>query len=826
MKRVTKPRQLHLKAASAALTILALSSLSAFGTKTIPSMPDEQAVYVRLKKEYHFREMQTPLSLKQFLNHYPASDYSDEVTLMLADWYFYNSEYPLALKYYESIRDDAFSGDLREGMLYRKAYSQIKTGFYREASLYLSGLTNSSRYGDDSRFYLAYIDYVNGKYDDAYDQFSIINRSGPKGSEAEFYLNQIDYRRGEFRKVANTSERLLAGAPVPEEVRDETLRVGALSFFKLADKASARNMLERYIGLTGDGAEISAIYSLATIYFDEGNFAMALPLFTTVTRYPGDLAQSAWLYIGQIYLNQGDAQKAALAFDKAAKESWNNEVAETAAYNLAVISSDGMGLPFSDAATIMENFIDTYPSSPYVSRLSSYLANAYYNKRDYENALRLSDKISVTEYDTKALRQKILYQLGVSQLQRGETHAAIKSLMEASGSDAPDKEVTAQAALWLGDAYYIQNNFTAAAKAYETAIASGKLAGNLALADYNLGYSYLKLRKYGKAESAFKGALNAGGLNSVQTADANLRYADCLYYVGKYQEALSLFRNIKLDGGSDAVFASIREADILGREGKINDKISILENLRNNPEAGIWSSTVVSRLADAYSEKGDDRKAAELYALILDSNSGNDNSQVFYSLAANAENLYNSGDNVSAHSAYRRLETSGIASLYPVAIRGIMRTASDNTEIIDYAAKAAALPGSSSEEIDEALLIGAEAGLASDAKHHEQALSSLNSLARSSDRLWGARAAVVLGEQLIKERNLTGAEEILLHLVDNGSDDNYWMARGYIALADVYSAQDKDYLAKLYLETLQSNYPGKEKDIKEMINLRLKALDK
>ena len=796
-------------------------------TKTIPAFPNPEEAFNRIKTAYHFQEAQTPELIKHFINSFPASTYSAEARFLLANWYFFAKEYQLALNYYSEIPNDAFSGDAKEELLYRKALSQLKTGFYNEAAQLFRSLVSSKNFGDPSAFYIAYIDYVNGQYQSAYEGFSKIKKTGKKGSEAEYYLNQIDYKNGDFKKVATTSERLLSTGTIPEELKAETMRVGGLSFFKLGDKVTAEKILSGYNAAAGDGAELTAIYALATIYYENGDYDKALPLFTIVTDYPGELSQSAWLYIGQIYLKQGDMSAAAMAFNKASKESWSPVVTETASYNLAVTSASGMTLPFADAAAAMESFIDTYPYSQYTSNLTSYLANAYYGRRDYVKAINILDKIASPQQKDKDLRQKILYHLGVEALRQKDLDGAIKYLSQAISSAYPDNEVAAQAAIWLGDAYYTRNNFTAATTAYERALASGKTGENTALTLYNLGYALMKLKQYSKAEKSFEKALALKTLTPSQIMDAKLRYADCLYYTGKYAQALAIFKDIKLEGGQEGVYARIREADIIGRNGKVEEKISILESLVNNPDSGIWRNTVISRLADAYSEMGNDRKAAELYAKMLESDDkSSDNSQTYYSLAANADNLYKAGDLAAAYTAYKHLETSGLSALYPSAITGIMHTSKDDSEIAEYAMKVASLPGISPEERNEALYMGAEAGLKLGGRNRQDALSALYTLARSSDREWGARAAVTLGEELLQQGETSAAEEILLNLIDSGSDNNYWLARGYITLADVYASQGKDYLARLYLETLRNSYPGDEKDINQMINSRLKTLNK
>ena len=784
--------RLKLTGRKAAVAAFALAAVSLAG-KTLPPLPSEAELFGEIERAYHWQESETPVLIKAYLAEAPASALAPEAILMLADWYFYNREYSLALQYYNRLHDSAFSGDVKDGMLYRKAFALLKNGFYDEAALLLADISRSREYGENARFYLAYVDYVKGNYDDAYKAFTAIKNSGKKGGDAEYYLNQIDYLKGDYRKVASTSDRLLKG-DMPPEMLAETLRVGGLAHFKTGNTSRAKSLLTQYADLTGDGAEYAALYSLASIYYDEGNHAKALPLFSAVTDFDGALAQSAWLYIGQILMQQGDTAGAALAFGKAGKEGWDNGVAETASYNYAVSNAKGSALPFADSAKAMKDFIDTYPDSQYAAGLSNYLANSYYNLRDYKSALAQIDRIARPDAAAKEARQKILYQLGIEQLKEGDTAASIRSLTEAAAG--PDKTVGAEAGIWLGDADYAAKDYRGAARAYEAAVYSGQLGPNTALGCYNLGYALMKLRDYRKAEAAFKKAIDLKTLAPQQLTDARLRYADCLYYNGKYADAMGIFRDVKLDGGQEGVYARLREADLLGREGKVKDKIAILESLVESPDAGVWRPTVMKRLADTYSEMGDDRKAAALYAAMLDAENGSaggsDVWQTYFSLASNADNLYRAGDREGALEVYRRLETSGIEDLYPTAVMGIARTSDDASETAAYAAKAATLSGLTAAELAEA-----------------QSLQA------------GAIAAAE-GERLLAAGKAAEAEEALTQAVEAGNTENYWLARIYILLADAYSAQDKDYLSKLYIESLRDNYPGKEQDIMRMINDRLK----
>ena len=103
-----------------------------------------------------------------------------------------------------------------------------------------------------------------------------------------------------------------------------------------------------------------------------------------------------------------------------------------------------------------------------------------------------------------------------------------------------------------------------------------------------------------------------------------------------------------------------------------------------------------------------------------------------------------------------------------------------------------------------------------------KAEETLSRIASNPKSLSGAKAAVELGQYYIEKGNVNNAEKVLTAFTEAGSPHEYWLARGFIALADVYHMRNKDYLAAEYLKSLRDNYPGGEADIQEMITTRLK----
>ena len=90
--------------------------------------------------------------------------------------------------------------------------------------------------------------------------------------------------------------------------------------------------------------------------------------------------------------------------------------------------------------------------------------------------------------------------------------------------------------------------------------------------------------------------------------------------------------------------------------------------------------------------------------------------------------------------------------------------------------------------------------------------------------MYGARGAYELAETYYEQGKLDSAESTLDKLAESGTPHQYWMARGFILLSDIYKKRGDKFQAREYLESLKENYPGTESDIFDMINTRLKAL--
>lgn len=919
--------------------------------------------------------------LRRFADANPASPLAIEARLAAADYFFFAHDWPTACSAYEDIDYSLIAPASLPLYEYRKALSMVKCGLGTEARPIFQALAANPRFELAARYYIAYLDYIDGDLDTAYREFGRVADRLADGADAEdaeglaplFYMAQIEYARGRYDEALEHTESLLEGRS-PAELRPEMERVAGLSCFKLDRYGEARRWLERYVDAKETAPADDALYALGVIDYGDGDYEEAARLFGLLTDKHNDLAQSAYLYLGQIAVKQGDDTAAALSFEKASKMTYDAKVTEAALYNYVAARTRGGKIPFSSAIPMLESFLEQYPDSRYADNAEEYLAMAYYNEKSYSSALRMLQRISSPSAEVREAIQKTYYQIGVEAMTNGRPGDAAEALRNASSSQAPDRQLAARSSLWLGDALYAIEDWNGAEQAYRSFIKSSEsrqggsaLRADLPLARYNLAYTLMKREKYTAAAELFSSLLKGGSLPSSILADCRIRLADCQYYSGDYRSAQANYSAAVDAGGSDADYAHYRRAVMAGLGGDLDAKIrqlsefprlypssrwvaaAMLEKARTLAALGRTGEAVKAfeqlrsthrdspearkgmlALAITYMETSRPADAEEVYKEILktwptseEATLANEDLRRFYANRGElpayarflesipgaprldrsdmerlefeaAETLWSDSDPAGekrledyiasypdgrylapalldlAQSAdeegdaagaldylerlldrradspqapealllkarilegrgapykkealdtYRRLESAGGADMAAEAYAGIMRCTSDSEERLRYARAVQHLGGISADVAAEAEYFEAESLLSGPQK--VMAEEQLERLAANPSSLAGARAAVALGQHYIDCREYKKAIDVLTAFTDAGSPHAYWLARGFIALADANHASGKTYLAKEYLKSLRDNYPGTELDIHDMISTRL-----
>ena len=761
-----------------------IDQLRILNTSRTPLSAAELEEYTFLLAEayYNSNDADCIRLLKQFREQYPASPLAPKASLAIADFYFYRHQWADALVALDECDLARLNSDDRTLYSYRKALCMIKTGHFAEAKPLVSSLRGKKGYENAYDFYTAYLDYIDGRFNDAYRRFAKVPE-GIAGLDAGYYMAQIEYSRGEYDKTISRGTSLLRQRPNPE-LQPEIERIVGLSLFKLGDMSRAQGYLKDYFSHTPSSPENGAMYAMGAIEYNEGNYNAAARLFEQITDTPDALGQGAWLYLGQCYMKQDNPSSAALAFEKASRLTYDRDVTETAVYNYVTALTRGGKVPFSSSSELLESFVRDYPDSEFTPDVEAYLATAYYNDRNYEKALRYVESIRNPSDKVLVAKQKILYELGVNALTNGEADRAEKYLSQCVGMRRYDRNLSAQASLWLGDAQFSLGKYREAVRSYRAFVKDDTSRENRALGYYDLAYARYKTGDYAGAAADFASALTARpGLDRRLADDATVRRADCLYYTGRYAEALPLYTRAIDDGSAATDYALYRRAVLRGLNGDTKSKLADLSKLEREYPESRWLSKALLEQALTYEETGRSDLAADAYKKRLGVASDIDIDELLRMASA----MYSSGrwnDLLDVTERIRR--TGGLEA--------------DETADIDlYEADALAETG-----------------------HTEEAVELYARLAANPTSLPGSKAAVMLAENDLRKGNHESARVRMEDFTDNGTPHQYWLARGFIALADAYAGLGQTTLAREYLSSLSENYPGNEKDIRTMISTRLK----
>ena len=103
----------------------------------------------------------------------------------------------------------------------------------------------------------------------------------------------------------------------------------------------------------------------------------------------------------------------------------------------------------------------------------------------------------------------------------------------------------------------------------------------------------------------------------------------------------------------------------------------------------------------------------------------------------------------------------------------------------------------------------------------KDAEAAFRSLAKDPASEYGAQASYELSRMQYEMGNYKGAEQTVNALIEAGTPHNYWLGKSFLTLADVYHKQGNVTQAREYLQSLKSNYPGKEKEIFNEIEARM-----
>lgn len=187
------------------------------------------------------------------------------------------------------------------------------------------------------------------------------------------------------------------------------------------------------------------------------------------------------------------------------------------------------------------------------------------------------------------------------------------------------------------------------------------------------------------------------------------------------------------------------------------------------------------------------------------------------------EILYASNDYADALSTFERLEREAeVETNKTEAIIGQMRClkqSGDLNRCIEAADKVIAIPQASPEIVREAEYLKAKSLI--DSRRATEAVPTLRKLSMNTKSAEGAEAKYLVAQIMYDMNQHETAEKEIFDYIEKGTPHQYWLARSFVLLADIYHAKGEDFQALQYLESLRDNYNTEADDIGTLINTRV-----
>ena len=623
----------------------------------------------------------------------------------------------------------------------------------------------------------------------------------------EKFLN--DFPESEYADKVNdylvevflTSKNYLAALESINKIRRPALKIQEAKqnvLFQLGNQEFMNNNIEKAIdyfnqtiamGNYDSQARADAYFWRGEAYYRLGDYPSAISNFDThqtVSRQANTDMYALVLYnIGYCYFKSKDFDRALVSFRRYISYEQNQRLSSYAdAYN-RIGDCLFYSRQFSEAETNYSRAVALQPSTAdYAMFQRGFVLGL---QKDYPGKIRMMDRV-VDEFPQSQFAPDALYERGRSYVlleKSNDATTSFKMLIDRY----PQSRLAPKAGVQLGLLYYNDNRLENAVAAYKQVISLYPGSEEAKVAVQDLRSVYIDMNDI----SAYATYVNSlGGAIHIEVSEQ-----DSLTYLA----AERLFTRGDFEGA----------------------RISLTNYLRTYP-SGAFSTNANYYLAKIAYDRKNYSEAKRLFTIVLDSDDLKFREE---SLARKSEIEYLEDDYSSAIKTFRELQAVAQSRENREAAKlGIMRCAqyTGNEEEALKAANELLKETNIAPDIErEARFLRAKSYLK--LGEPSKAQDDFMALSKDTRTEYGAESKYQLAQLYYNSKDLVRAEKELLNFIEVSTPHQYWLARGFILLADVYIDKGDEFQARQYLNSLKQNYKGSE-DIDRMVENRLEKLKK
>ena len=436
-----------------------------------------------INKHYLYSEWRTEFEFKRSFcdmrtghNDKAAAGYESIIREPLSI-YTYPSIYYLAyVRYMDKEFDTAFdlfrraAGDSRFRVM--STYYCVESKFMRGDNAYVAevGPTIIDEVGADLKPNLARIVaealFSLNRNEEASHYLEVYRNSGAKLSRKDYYFSGIlSYDLKSYKSAAESFEKVVT---VPDSLSQNAWYHLANCYLNQRNQIAAMTAFQSAAALDFDPAiQEDALFNFAKLSFDVNSDISQFDQY--MQRYPksgrDDIINN---YIAASYLRAKDYASAVEALDKVVKKDPETTVNLQRASYLRAMQQIQAGAYRSAIPMLETSLANAKYDQTLGSQASYWMAECFYRNNRFQDAANIySQLLDRSDFRRGNLGGLTLYNLAYCYFKDGKFADAQKRFAEYL--ETPEAQLfDRDARTRLGDAYYMQNNYAAAAKAYET----------------------------------------------------------------------------------------------------------------------------------------------------------------------------------------------------------------------------------------------------------------------------------------------------------------------------------------------------------------------
>lgn len=551
--------------------------------------------------------------IENFVEEYPTSSKQNQAFIEVAHYYFDQSNYPQALKYFEKADESSMSMEEREKFNFQKGYCYFSAKNKKEADKYFNKVVNSKEFGSQAKYYLGYMAYETDNYKEANQYFDQVQDQDKYKEKMSYFQADMNFKLGNFQKAIDLGVPQLSKSNAEE--KSELSKIIGESYFNLKQYDKALPYLLNYKGKKGKWNNTD-FYQLGYAYYKAGDYENAIAQFNKIIEGQDGVAQNAYYHLGESYLKVGKKQEALNAFKNASEMAFDLKIQEDAYLNYAKISYE-IGNPYQSVPEVLQAYLVKYPQTAYKQEIENLLINSYITSKNYKEALVVLEKNKNPQ--NRAAYQKVVFYRGLELYTDGNYKEAL-AMFNKSIAEPRDPKFTARATFWKGETEYNLDQFGDALLSFKqfAGSAEAKNVPEAKNANYNLAYTYFKLKEYENAAKHFQEYINTEKSDKVRLNDAYLRMGDSYFVTSKYWPAMDAYNKVMELKGVDDDYAHFQKAISYGFVGKNDLKIENLNSFMKKHPDSKYADDALYELGNTYVTQNNVNKAVEAYDRLID----------------------------------------------------------------------------------------------------------------------------------------------------------------------------------------------------------------